>query len=75
MNKFRLTSCIVIALGVQSSTPLSQLPGKKEEDWRQEGHRAIKEVAPKPPCMKLTWGECIRQVPWIGHWRERVGGA
>ena len=46
--------------GVQSSTPLSWSKAwGKEEGWRQEGHSAIKEVAPKPPCMKLAWDECV----------------
>ena len=32
-----------------------------DSDWCQEGRPSIKEVAPKPPCMKLTWDECVRQ--------------
>ena len=47
---------------------------EKEEGWRQEGHPAIKEVAPKPSGMKnrvgigeneleeFNWGENVQPV-------------
>ena len=44
---------IILPRCVQSSTPLSRSQvQEKEEGWRQEGHPAVTEVAPKPLCLK-----------------------
>ena len=69
-----------LVCAIQHTTELVPSQGKRGglASGRASGHKV---VGPKPPCMKKSWDECVRQdlkslgLKESGHWRERVGGA